>query len=60
MKCARCGFDMTANKIDVGITIWKCPLDHKFTEITERPSARRPSRRQRLTESTYPFNLEHK
>jgi len=55
MKCKRCEFDMTAKVIDVSITIWRCPFDHKYTEVTNRPSAYTPPR-----QSTYPYNLEQK
>lgn len=58
MKC-KCGFDMRANIIDPGVTVWRCPLGHKKTIVTARPSASHP-RRQLVTESTYPDNLEHK
>jgi len=50
---------MTSNVIDAGITIWRCPLGHKKTELRDRPSATRPARIH-ITESTYPANLEHK
>jgi hypothetical protein len=60
MKCNKCGFDMTAKVIDAGITIYKCPLGHKKTIFTDRPSATRPARQRVAVESTYPNNLGHK
>lgn len=61
MQCKKCGFDMTAKVIDPGITIFKCPLGHKYTQYTARPSATKPPRqRVAVAESTYPDNLEQK
>lgn len=59
MICGKCGFDMTAKVVDQSITVYKCPLGHKYTEITSRPSATK-RKRGAVIESTYPDNLERK
>lgn len=53
--CKKCGFNMVAKVVDAGITVWKCPFNHKLTEITNRPSAVHVPKHER-----YPYNLEQK
>jgi hypothetical protein len=52
MICKKCGFEMIGKPIDSAVTIWKCPLGHRYVEWRQRESI--------TSRSTYPHNMETK